>query len=30
MHPSSSLDKDENGQSEYEKQFRGMIRSLIY
>ncbi|XP_073219944.1 secreted RxLR effector protein 161-like [Cicer arietinum] len=30
MHPSSSLDKGENGQSISEKEYRGMIGSLLY
>jgi len=30
MHPSSSLDKDENGKTIYEKECRGMIGSLLY
>jgi len=30
MHPSSSLDKDENGKSISEKEYRGMIGSLLY
>jgi len=30
MHPSSSLDKDENGKTIYEKEYRGMIGSLLY
>ena len=30
MHPSSSLDKDESGKSISEKEYRGMIGSLLY
>src|SRR4051812_31267073 len=30
MHPSSSLDKDEKGISTSEKEYRGMIGSLLY
>jgi hypothetical protein len=30
MHPSSSLDKDENGKDFPEKEYRGMIESLLY
>ncbi|WJX46324.1 hypothetical protein P8452_33139 [Trifolium repens] len=30
MHPSTSLDKDENGKNVSEKEFRGMIGSLLY
>jgi len=30
MHPSSSLDKDENGKDFPEKEYRGMIGSLLY
>jgi len=30
MHPSSNLDKDEEGKSVSEKQYRGMIGSLLY
>lgn len=29
-HPSLSLDKDGKGQSNFEKEFRGMIRFLLY
>ncbi|WJX93540.1 hypothetical protein P8452_75051 [Trifolium repens] len=30
MHPSTSLDRDENGKNVSEKEFRGMIGSLLY
>jgi len=30
MHPSSSLDKDENGISTSEKEYRDVIRALLY
>ena len=30
MHPSSSLDKDENGKNISDKEYRGMIGSLLY
>ncbi|MCH99217.1 hypothetical protein A2U01_0020228 [Trifolium medium] len=30
MHPSSSLDKDEKGKDVSEKEYRGMIGSLLY
>ncbi|GAU38522.1 hypothetical protein TSUD_148040 [Trifolium subterraneum] len=30
MHPSTSLDKDEKGKDVYEKEYRGMIGSLLY
>jgi hypothetical protein len=30
MHPSTSLDKDESGKNVSEKEFRGMIESLLY
>jgi hypothetical protein len=30
MHPSSNLDKDENGKDFPEKEYRGMIGSLLY
>jgi len=30
MHPSSCLDKDEQGKSVSEKEYRGMIESLLY
>ena len=30
MHPTSNLDKDENGKTISEKEYRGMIGSLLY
>ncbi|KAK2428124.1 putative mitochondrial protein [Trifolium repens] len=30
MHPSTNLDKDENGKHVFEKEYRGMIGSLLY